>query len=290
MKNLIYSSFAILLLGITTPIVNATAYYTNYNNIEMTEQQYNNLVQLGFNENEIYQMGREEFEANKNIEGTLVSENESYYKTTTVTQNGITTSNSEIITKEEYQMEKNSNTPQIRSGYDGIVTTEYKQMRTSMTEIDQYQYRYKVTLTWLNMPSKRSYDIIGLGFEQAIVQLNSSINFQQNYTFSSGSSYSSVVCVPQQFDTGISAVFLLPSGSLNALSSYLYYNVRKVDDDYTVTYMEAGGDYSHATSSISETNAQRHSVNHVTGIELDSAIDDKYDSINVARAIWYGEW
>ena len=290
MKNFIYTSFALLLLGCFVPTVNASAYYTNYNNIEMTEQQYNNLVQLGFTESEIYQMGTEEFEANKDINATLVSESNNYYKTTTITQNGITTSSSEVITEEQYQLEKNSNVPQSRSTYDGIITTDYKQMRTSITQVDQYQYRYKVTLTWLNMPSKRSYDIIGLGFQQALVQMNSLVQFQQNFTVS-GTSYSSVVCVPQEFDTGASAVFQLPTGSLSALSSYMYYNVRKHDDEeYTITEMDAGGDYSHATSSISETNATKHSVNHATGIELQSSISDKYDSIPVATASFYGSW
>ena len=64
MNKFIYSCFALLLLGITTPNVYASAYYTNYNNIEMTENEYNNLVELGFTEDEIYLMGNEEFEAN----------------------------------------------------------------------------------------------------------------------------------------------------------------------------------------------------------------------------------
>lgn len=288
MKKFIYSCFALLLLGITTPNVYASAYYTNYNNIEMTENEYNNLVELGFTEDEIYLMGNEEFEANKDIEGTLVSSVGQYYKTTTITQNGITTSSSEIISEEQYELEKKAN-PQGRSIYDGAVETEYKYMHMNMTQLDDNEMRLKVTLTWLRIPSTRSNDIIGIGFEQAYVDLNSSIYFQQNYTNSSGS-HSSVTCIKQTFDTGASAVLDLPNGTISALSSYMYFDVIKVDEDYTVTHMDAGGDYSHATSSISETNAKKHSVNHFTGIELQSSISSYYDAINVATATYLGAW
>ena len=288
MNKFIYSCFAVLLLGITTPIVNAGAYYTNYNNIEMTENEYNNLVELGFTEDEIYLMGNTEFEANKDIEATLVSATEKYYKTTTIIQNGITTSSSEVISKEQYELEKDA-TPVTRSIYNGLVTTDYKHMLMEMSQLNDVEMRLKITLTWLNIPSTRSNDIIGIGFEQAYVDINSSIYFQQNYTNSSGS-HSSVTSIKQTFNTGASAVFDLPNGTISALSSYMYYDVIKVDEDYTINNMDAGGDYAHATSTISETNALKHSVNHVSGIVLQSSIQDYYDGINVATASFIGTW
>lgn len=288
MNKFIYSCFALVLLGITTPNVYASAYYTNYNNIEMTENEYNNLVELGFTENEIYLMGSEEFEANKDIEGTMVSSVGQYYKTTTITQNGITTSSSEIISEEQYELEKNAN-PQGRSIYDGAVETDYKYMHMNMTILDDNEMRLKVTLNWLQIPSTRSNDIIGIGFEQSLVELNSSIFFQQNYTNSSGS-HSSVTSIPQEFSTGVSSVFDLPNGTISALSSYMYIDVIKVDESYAITNMDAGGDYAHATSSISETNAKKHSVNHGTGIVLQSSIASYYDAINVATATYLGAW
>ena len=289
MRKILYTGFLVLLLGSITPIVNAAAYYTNYNNIEMTEQEYSNLVELGFTESEIYQMSNQEFLDNKDLNATLVSEKEEYYKVTTITKNGVSTSTSEVITENQYQQEKNSSNLQTRSGYDGIVTTDYKRMRTSITQVNSNEYRYKVTLTWLNIPSTRSHDIIAIGFEPSLVQLNSSVYFQQNYTNSSGS-HSPVTCIPIAGSNGGSAVFKLPTGTLSALSSYLYYDVIKADEDFTVTEMLASGDYAHATSSISETNAQKHSVNHADGIVLNSSIASYYDGINIAQASWYGTW
>ena len=288
MKKFIYSCFTLLLVCITMPIANASAYYTNYHNIEMTENEYNNLVELGFTEDEIYLMGNEEFNANKDLEGTLVSSEGHYYKTTTIIQNGITTSSSEIISKEQYELEKDAN-PHTRSIYDGIVTTDYKHMRMNMTRLNDVEMRLKITLTWLNIPSTRSNDIIGIGFEQAYVELNSSVFFQQNYTNSSGS-HSSVTSIPREFSTGVSSIFDLPNGTISALSSYMYIDVIKVHEDYTITEMDAAGDYAHATSSISETNAKKHSVNHASGIELQSSIQNYYDGINIAIATFLGSW
>ena len=41
--------------------------YTNYNGIEMTNQEYNNLLNQGFSENEIYYMNEEIYLENKLI-------------------------------------------------------------------------------------------------------------------------------------------------------------------------------------------------------------------------------
>ena len=290
MKKTLYISFLILLMISLAKNVKAdeNIFYTNLYNIEMTEQEYNNLLELGFNENEIYHMTNDIFMDNKDIEATLECETIEYYKVTTVTQNGNTTSTSEIITKDEY--ETGSPGPQTRASYDGVITTDYKIMRTNISQLSSVQYRYKVTLTWRNMPSKRSYDIIAIGFEPAKVRMYSDIFFQQQYTTSGGSSSTSVTCIPLTGSNGGSAVFKLPVGTMSSLSSYLYYNVRKASDSVTVTSMDAGGDYAHATENVSEANAQRHSVNHGTGIELESAVEDSFDDIGVATASWYGTW
>lgn len=290
MKKTLYISLLILLMISFTKNVKAdeNIFYTNLYNIEMTETEYNNLLELGFTENEIYHMTNDIFMDNKDIEATLESETIEYYKVTTITQNGNTTSTSEIVTQEEY--ENGSQGPQTRATYDGVTTTDYKIMRTNISQLSSVQYRYKVTLTWRNMPSKRSYDIIAIGFEPSKVMMNSDVLFQQQYTTSGGSSYTSSTYIEKEGSNGASAVFKLPVGTMSAMSSYMYYNVRKVNDNITVTEMDAGGDYAHATSNISETNAQKHSVNHAGGIILQSSVEDYYDDILVATASWLGTW
>ena len=85
------------IVGLATMIlINATAvsasndiYYTSQKNIEMTEQEYNNLLNLGFTEDQINWMDRETFLDNKDIEATPVAHEKLIVKTTTVIRNGI---------------------------------------------------------------------------------------------------------------------------------------------------------------------------------------------------------
>lgn len=289
MKFKVFYVVLALLLVFGSYKVNAdTVYYTNSNGIGMTEQQYNNLLQLGFTVDEIYAMDLEMFNDNKDIEATLVSEQYKYYKTTTVTQNGISTSRTEEVSAEEAMNASVSNN--ARSGYDGYIETTYKRLGTTISQIDSDSFRYKTTLEWRQMPSKRSFDIIGIGFQQVLVQRTGSIYFRQNYTKTDGTTGTSYVCIPMSHQMGGTVVFQLLSGTYSQLSSLIYYDVIKAHEDYTVTEMYAGGDYSHATSNISETNAQKHSVNHAGGIILEDSIEDYYDTTPLAQASWYGTW
>ena len=60
--------------------VNA-AEYENYYGIEMTNEEYNTLLNLGFSEDEIYYMNEETYLENKDLDATLFSKNKRYYKT-----------------------------------------------------------------------------------------------------------------------------------------------------------------------------------------------------------------
>ena len=101
---LLISLFSFAFIG---ECVNA-AEYENYFGLKMTNFQYNNLLNLGFSENEIYYMNEETFEQNKNTEATLVAENNKYYKTIYTNLNGDTYSTE--ITKVEYDNQGMMNT------------------------------------------------------------------------------------------------------------------------------------------------------------------------------------
>ena len=84
-------------------------------------------------------------------------------------------------------------------------------------------------------------------------------------------------------------MFYLPSGSLSSLKQTLEVEVEKTNSSSTIVEQVAVGDYSHATSSISYSNAKKFYVD-VGGINLDSSIEGYYDSISAARATWTGTW
>ena len=241
----------------------------NYNNISISETEYENLINLGFTDTEIMFMEQDTFDANKDIEAVLVSE--------------------EITNLDEFDniIINNSGIGGYSLlGYtEGYIQTPYKKLRTTISYLSSSnRYRYKTTLDWINMPSTRSYDIIGLGMDSS-VSAASGLSFKQYYT-QGGTYYSSYSYIPKIGSVGMGASFELPSGSLTQLGSYIYYDVQK--NSGTVYTQHAYGDYAHATSSV--TSSQSQSYNITTAIFLNSGVSGYYDSMDEAIATWTGTW
>ena len=173
-KIFAYGIIAVFVSIISMGQVNADV-YENYYGIEMTNSEYNTLLNLGFSEDEIYYMTEDTYLENKDLDAMLVVKDNKYYKTTytDLAGNSYTTE----ITEEEYE-----NQPIINAR--GIVTTEYKEMISTISQ-NGNKFRYKVNLLWRNMPSKRSYDIIGIGFDDDVF-IDSSVYFNYYWCNSSG--------------------------------------------------------------------------------------------------------
>ena len=243
----------------------------------MTEEEYNNLLNLGFTEDEIYYMSEESFELNKDTLATLVSKNQKYYKTIYTDLNGSSTSME--ITKDEYDT-------QSMIDPKGTVNTEYKTIVSTMSKLTS-TFRYKVSVAWNRMPGTRSYDIIGVGFEDP-VSIATPVYFTYRYCYSDGSCTNSTLNYGKKsLSTGGSAIYKLPSDNIVGLSSTLYYDVEK-DTTSTITRLDMCGDYSHATSSVSSTQYSGHGID-LDGILLGSAIG-YYDATPCAMSSWGGSW
>lgn len=255
----------------------SAADYENYFGIEMTNAEYNTLLNLGFTEDEIYYMNEETYLENKDSNAALLAKNEKYYKTVYTDLNG--NSYSVEVPKEEYD---NQPTMNARA----TVTTEYKQM-VSMLSQNGSKFRYKVTLGWRSMPKIRSYDIIGVGFRDD-VYIDSSVYFNYYWCKSSGDCYNeSYYYDKKKTSTGGSAVFDFPDSAIS-LSATLYYDVSK-DTTNTITYLSMCGDYAHATSNLSANNISDYYIT-INGLELESTIISKYDDIPCAISSWSGSW
>jgi len=268
--------------------MNSMDYYINRNNITMSFEQYSNFINLGFTEQEIFNMKEEEFTNNENLIGAVVGKLEKYYKQQTKYDgnNDIISITDEEIDEQEYN-EFSNNDINLISSTSGYIETNYKKMTTQIISISG-KFRYKITLEWKNMPSVRSYDIIGIGFDSS-VYVDSNIYFQQNYCYSSGNCSSSSNGYYKSMSNGGAVVFKLPTSSLNSLNSYLYFTVNKVNSN-TIYELKAYGDYSHATSSISsELSNSNYTVNQ-SGIKLNSTIKNYYDEISTAIAKYDGSW
>lgn len=252
--------------------------YINYYEISMTSQQYNNLLNLGFSEDEIYYMNQETFDLNKDITSTLVAKNNKYYKTTYTGLDG--NSYSIEITKDEYNNQSLMNSR-------GTVTTEYKNMITTISQLTN-TFRYKVNVGWNMLPSTRSYDIIGVGFEDD-VYISSPVYFGYNYCVSSGDCTTSTLYYNRKsLSTGGSVVYKLPGSEARSLSAYLYYDVSK-NTTSTITRLDMYGDYAHATSTVTSSQYTNYTINRY-GLVLYNNVPNYYDEIPTAQSTWGGSW
>lgn len=271
-----YGFISLLIFSLNAKSINA-AEYKNYFGIEMNNQQYNNLLELGFSEDEIYYMSEETFESNKDILSTLVANDTKYYKSVYTDLDG--NSYSAEVSAAEYE---NQSPIQTR----GYVETTYKKVVTTMSQLDN-QFRYKVTTAWKQMPSVRSYDIIGIGFSDA-VYISSLVNFSYTYALPTGEYINDgTYYFKQKISTGGSAVYKFPTEA-RAMTAVLYYDIAKINSSSTITSLEMCGDYAHATTNVSASNYNSHGIDD-NGILLGSNIG-YYDAIPCAVSSWGGTW
>ena len=264
MKNTLKGLLFLLVLLCSSFYVNASSTFINNNNIAISSIEYENLLNLGFTRDEILNMTESEFNSNKDLVGEIVSQ--------------------EVVDVDS--IENNGSAASILGYQPGYVETTGKKMTTTIIAVNG-RYRYKVSLEWKNMPSTRSYDIIGIGIDPE-VKIASGLYFQSNYCYSSSNCSSNGVNAQKITSNGATSTFKLPSATVVSLSSYLYFEVEKNTSD-TITELKAYGDYSHATKSISLTNAKNHSINR-GGISLDSSISGYYDSMTTAIATLTCSW
>ena len=280
--------FVLLLVLISVPkvILASDSYYINYYGIEMTEEEYLNLLELGFSEEEVYYLDEVEFNNNRNVEGSLESESINYYVNIVRYDSlGRIVSNSDMqISEEDYYGEEML--PYTTGGY---IETTYKQMRTTIAAAGSY-YRYKVTLTWKRIPATRSYDIIAIGIQPSQVIVVANPVFNQTSCVDTSCTNTSLTNNKVYDNNGGGASFALPtSTSITSLRQYLYFDVQKRYGNETLTQMNAYGDYAHATRTINSGGATGYYINQA-GIILSSSIEDYYDTIDTADAVWTGSW
>jgi hypothetical protein len=302
MKKYLYSIVFATLILMSTTVVKASneVYYTNRENIEMTENEYNNLLGLGFTEKQIYRMDQGTFLENKDIEGTVLSEEGKYIKRTTFMRNGVKTYQIEEITKEEAENEKRlqSQNPPFRGGpagnyYDGVSETTILFIKAKIIGLTSTYMRLMTLMEWYTMPSvnERYNDIIAIGFESSKVQRISTIVFREDWEDGYGEFGYNTVCAPKTETNGGSAIFTLPDGSLEQLEAYIYFNIAKQDNVGTITELYTSGDYAHALNLVYPSDLLSHYyVTSAYGITIDATYDNDYIIYPPAYASYIGSW
>lgn len=277
-NNRLLAYVAISIIAFTLCIGHSNASeYENYYGIAMTSQEYNTLINLGFSADEIYYMDLQTFEDNKDLNATLVSKTEKYYKTIYTGLDGRDTSVE--VTRDEYN-NQGTITPR------GTLTTEYKYIVSTLSQ-NGNKFRYKVNISWRKMPSTKSYDIIGIGFDDP-VYIDSSVYFNYYWCNSSGDcTTASDYYNKKKLSTGGGAVYKFPS-SANSLSAALWYDVSK-NTSNTITSLTMYGDYSHATTAVNVGNVSDYNITY-DGILLGNSLYSSYDATPCVVSAWDGSW
>lgn len=222
-----------------------------------------------------------------------LSKTEKYYKTTTFYPTNYDSINSlsshksltEEISKEEYDSISYNKENYLPNSSLSVETT-YKKMVTTVSSNSSY-YRYKNTLYWKLNPKIRSYDIIAIGHYASVKPKK--LNFLQTYCYALDDCHFGNIFTEKKTSTGSAAIFKVPVGNFVSMQQEFYFDVEKTDKNTTIVRQLAVGDYSHATKTISLSNAQKISIN-INGLTLNSSIQDYYDDINPAKALWTGSW
>lgn len=285
--------------------VNASndAYYTNRDGIEMTEEEYNNLLGQGFTTDQIYRMKEDEFEANKDIQATLVAETQQYVKTTYTLRNGITTYQSQVLSEDELEVQLNQlnmmqslqpiNSPNVWGSFeDGVSWDTFKSLTTYIACLDDSYMRYKMDMQYVTIPStsERYYDLIGIAIEANKVFIASPLMFREDWV-TTGNTFGYDDTGYYKIDQyGGSFLFELPGGSLQLLESYLYYNVEKKNGVGTITYLAASGDYAHAYNSVDYHVMNYYTLDNIGGFSFGNPYGGVFDGIAMAVGTFVGEW
>ncbi len=222
----------------------------------------------------------------------VVGETTKYYKTVTVLNNSQimsviapeVTSFTTEITKEEYDSVDLHDLYHLNESF--TVQTDYKLLKSTLLQ-NSSSFRYRVDLTWKNIPKVRSIDIIAIG-HYSTVERKSLPVFNQSYCMGNGECYNGMEAGIITGVNGTALVFALPTDSLTNLTQYMYFDVQK-SSSTTVKHQTVAGDYAHAVKTISYANAKKLRVD-IAGIIHDSSVESYYDTIGAAIVDWQGSW
>lgn len=255
--------------------------------VTMTKEEYDNLRSQGFSDFDVLTISESEFNRLKDLKGEIVSQETKYYKTTTPAARFYTnniTPITEEITKEEYDSIGN----QVTRDVSGTLETTARKITTTISEVSG-KYRYNISTNWTAMPPMRSYDIIGIGFNNN-VKLSGKTTFAQVFCVTSqvATCSSTTAHSLKNTSTGIGASFVLKSGQYKIITIGLYFDVAK-NTSSTITSQIAAGHYIHATSTVPYDPINSISLGNY-GIIIDGSMKPYYEFIESVPANWAGSW
>ncbi|MDM5330345.1 hypothetical protein [Neobacillus sp. CF12] len=200
----------ILLFGLLFPFSTSTSaagtasVQKNKNNVEMTSEQYDNLLNLGFTEKQIANMDQEEFARNKDLKGKVVATSKHYLKITEDSKGNSIVKNLDkktydtevAIEKEKIKKERASSkraktisltptsfaTAALANIPNDDSSTSYKTMTTLIIKFSSRQFRVRNHIDWHIMPAIRGTDVSGVTLNSQWLQNPGTQYARQDWT------------------------------------------------------------------------------------------------------------
>lgn len=170
------------------------------------------------------------------------------------------------------------------------VETTYLLLTTSIGDYDGQSFNYVDTFSYKIIPSVRSYDIIGIGYNDNVKPVDGTMSCVLYYGVSTESkSFKSNWL--KTTANGSSCILNLPDGSdVSNISVIFDFRVQKVNPNETIESQLAVGDYRHATEVVSLFIASTNEVNETTGITFPLKYEGMYNINPLADARYKVAW
>ena len=278
-KRLLMTIVVVSIFMVNVGRPQASSNYVNYYGIEMTTDEYNTLLNLGFTDDEITYMDERTFEENKDLDATLVATTHKYLK---IIHPMYGASYVTELTEQQFYEQTSG---QIASPL-GEVTTQYIHEVATISQ-NGSKYRYKNSVNWTSIPEEKYFDVIGIGFDTRVA-IDSSVYFNYGYINASGNYTTSTLYYNKKNTaSGGTTTYKIPS-TLYSLSANIYFDVIKNTTD-TLTELEFCGDYAHSLSSVTSSQAANHYIGPL-GIDFDASVYYYFNQIPCADTVAYVNW
>lgn len=178
MNKFLAKSVLCFSLLFTLNVYAESPYYTNLNGVEMTESEYNKMVQL-YSERKVTSLTQGEFDL---IVNAPIVDTQKIYVKVTSDRNGVL--NEELVSESEYNSVNVSKLVcehNTRDSDEGYFATTYKSLSVSLLDLDDYFYLLG-NLHWKIMPACRSFDVFAF---RTTHMTYSGVTTTQTYYYSS---------------------------------------------------------------------------------------------------------
>lgn len=215
MKKIVMILIALIF---TIPMLTSAKSYVNSEGVEIPENQYNSLIEIGLTKEQIDSMPQETYDTYGDIEILDSVTEEKFFRETTFKNYKKDITIVEEITEYDYDNEVEADISSLlqnirENNRDYSVTssheTSYKKLTGTMMKTSTvYPNKRSViaTLTWKRIPAVKSYDIFAARTTNGLISLNS---------------YSGSMTSTQMVPSGATCTY---SGTQNFTSSYSYSN------------------------------------------------------------------